>query len=95
MTKAQAYISKAAELYFTSEAARTAREALLEIWEELSPRLNETEQEQLAANVLIAMQNMRLMDDERDFFHSFVYELDEARSGLTERLTNLQNKEDE
>lgn len=95
MTKAQEYISKAEELYFTSEAARVAREALLEIWDDLSPRLNETEQVQLSANLLIAMQNMLWMENELSLYQDFVIEVDASRKSLSERLTNLQNKEEE
>lgn len=70
MNKSQEYISMAAELYFSSEFARVAREALLEIWDDLSGRLNETEQEQLSANLLLAMQNMVWMDDELEEFYA-------------------------
>lgn len=93
MNEAQDYINKAANLYFNSDAARVAHDALLEIWDDLSPRLSPTEKEQMAANILLVAHNMRQMDDELDLLHRFHVEVNNASDRLNYSLTPLTNKE--
>lgn len=93
MNEAQDYINKAANQYFNSNSARVAQDALLEIWEDLSPRLSPTEKEQLAANILIVAHSMRRMDDALYLFNRFHVEVTLASDRLNSSQKKLINKE--